>query len=423
MRRSGPGLAALAWCCLLLPAATAAWGAEHSLAALLDGRVLTSDANDVWFDRGLDKQRFSTEDAPVALGQALLQYRGDWLPSLSTLVSAAFYGGRNDSPHVTEAFVELHPVPRSAWRIRGRAGLFYPPLSLENTAIGWTSPYTLSFSAVNTWIAEEIRAEGAELELTHMGRFESSASDFGFTGGAFRGNDPAGALVSWRGFALHERQTGLFERLPLADLPGFSPRGSLYPQQAYEKPFVEIDGRTGYYLGARWDYLGRSRLQAMHYDNLGDPTKVKDGQWAWRTRFDHLGGQLHLAPGIDLLAQQLRGDTEMYGAQEPLVNAKFWAAYVLVSRAWGAHRLSVRADGFGVADEDATAGDPNQEHGHAWTVAYFYSLPGGGAPLGGSWRLGLEVLSVSSDRPARRLLGSASGRRETSAQLSAQLRF
>lgn len=413
---------ALACCGLLLLAGAPALAAEHRWSVLLDVRALASDATDVWLDRGLDKQRFGAKDAPLELGQALLQYHGDWLPSVSATVSAAFYGGESRAPHVLEAWVEAHPVPRSAWRVRGRAGLFYPPLSLENTGPGWTSPYTLSFSAVNTWIAEEIRAAGAEVEWTRMGRFSSSASDIGFTAGAFRGDDPAGAMVSWRGFALHERQSGLFERLPLASLPGFLPSGVLSPQQAYEKPFVEIDGRTGYYLGARWDYLSRWRAQALHYDNLADSTRVKDGQWAWRTRFDHLGGQLHLAPGTDLLAQLLRGDTEMYGAAEPLVNARFWAAYVLVSRAWGAHRLSVRADAFGVADEDTTAGDPNQEHGHAWTVAYFFSLPGG-APRGGSWRVGFEVLSVASDRPARRLLGGASRRRETSAQLSAELRF
>ena len=43
-----------------------------------------------------------------------------------------------------------------------KAGAFFPTISLENDDIGWTSPYTLSASAINTWIGEELRTIGTE---------------------------------------------------------------------------------------------------------------------------------------------------------------------------------------------------------------------------------------------------------------------
>ncbi|MEO8505092.1 MAG: hypothetical protein ABI609_14425 [Acidobacteriota bacterium] len=391
----------------------------QTLTGIFDMRVLSASGS----ADGLKKQRLTRDDQPLALGQALLEIRGDLSSTVTARATGALYDSADPSAGVTEAFLEIHPVPRSAWRWRSRIGAFYPALSIENTSAGWTSPYTLSFSAVNTWFAEEIRAQGAEVDLERMGRFVGSASDFGLTGAVFRGNDPAGALLSWRGFALHDRQTRLFERLDLASLPAFAPGGSFFPVQgAFEKPFVELDGRWGYWLGARWSHLGASQLSATYYDNRGDPAVVKDGQWTWRTRFGHLSWHWRPSEQIDILAQALDGDTEMDGFTGPLVHAKFWAAYLLASRTWGPHRLSVRIDGFGIADADSTPDDPNQEHGAAVTAAYFFLLSNA-VERRGNWRFGLELLSIRSDRPARRLLREPARGRETSAQLTAQWRF
>ena len=37
-----------------------------------------------------------------------------------------------------------------------RFGAFYPPFSLENADLGWQSPFTYSYSAINTWLGEEV---------------------------------------------------------------------------------------------------------------------------------------------------------------------------------------------------------------------------------------------------------------------------
>jgi len=396
---------------------------EVELHGSVDLRLLASDSDHVWLDEGLEKQRFAAGDEPVQLGAALADLRVGLTSALDLRATAAIYDDSGAAIDPIEAYFELHPEPRSAWRWRLKGGAFYPPVSLANTDLGWTSPYTLSFSAIDTWIGEEVRGLGIEVEMTHLGSPTGSAHDVGLVGSAFRSNDPAGALLSWRGWSLGDRQTGWLERLPLADLPAFRPTGSFPPQEAYEEPFVELDDRVGFYVGAQWDVLERSRVRLLHYDNRGDPAVIGGGQWAWHTEFDHIGWRLRPRAGTEIIVQALSGDTEMDGFTGPLVYVEFQAASVLLSGVHGAHRASLRVDLFSVTDEDTTLDDPNAEHGRAWTVAYFYAPEGRLQPRYGSWRFGLELLRIDSDRSARRLFGEPARRSENSLQASFAWRF
>ena len=58
---------------------------------------------------------------------------------------------------ITEAYLQFRPYPHAGYRLRVKAGAFYAPVSLENRASGWESPYTLSYSAINSWLATEVR--------------------------------------------------------------------------------------------------------------------------------------------------------------------------------------------------------------------------------------------------------------------------
>ena len=136
-----------------------------------------------------------------------------------------------------------------------------------------TGPGTGEPAAIHT-----VHADRAVMEFDKP---VSSPHDLGLLLGGFRANDPAGALLTWRGWALGDRPTRLFERLPLAPLPAFGSDGLFFVQEAFEEPFHEIDGHTGWYGGAQWDYLDRSRLRFLHYDNRGDPRVARHGQWAW----------------------------------------------------------------------------------------------------------------------------------------------
>ena len=393
---------------------------EHRFAGLVSGRLLAADGGRSFLDGGLGKLRFDETDEPLALGVALLDYQARVAPTLAVRGVTSVYDDVDRAVDLNEAYLDWRPVPRSAWRAHARAGAFHAPLSLENTAAGWTSPYALSSSAINTWLGEELRTIGLEAQATRLGAPSGSPHDLGVVLGLFQGNDPAGALITWRGWALHDRQTRLFERLPLADLPGFADSGSFPPQDAFEEPFKEIDGRTGGYVGVQWDWVERSRLRLHRYDNNGDPTVVEDGQWAWDTRFDALGWHLRLPREVEVIAQALRGTTRMDGFEGPLVLADYEAWFVLVSRAWSRHRATLRRDDFRVRDEDGTPDDPNQERGSAWTVAWLLDGP---PARHGRWRLGVEAQRVESTRPARTLFAQRPHQRESSVQVVGEWRF
>ena len=419
--RGALGLGAVGW---LLCAVALRAQPEGSISALVDLRLSEASSENGWLASGLDKLRFAGDDG-LRLGAGLIEARGRFTPTLSGKVTLAAYDGLGAAIHATEAYLQLSPVPRSALRFQARLGAFYPPISLENSGVAWTSPYTLSFSAIDSWLGEELRTIGFELQASEMGAFRGSPDDFSVTGAVFRFNDPAGALLSWRGWALHDRQTGLFEQLPFAPLPNFLPGGAYFPvQESHDDPFVELDGRNGWYGGAEWKRLDRSRLRLLHYDNRGDPTVVSGGQWAWRTRFDHIGWQFRAGPRTEFLVQGLRGDTRMDGYEGPLVENRYWSFYGLVSQVYGPQRLSLRFDRFGVIDDDQTSDDPNAEQGSAWTAAYFFTPARAllAWPSAGSLRFGAELLVVTARRPARELLGKSAYRRETSLQLSAQWR-
>ena len=54
---------------------------------------------------------------------------------------------------------------------------------------GWRSPYTLSFSAINTWVGEELRTIGAEYSLDWLGRSHGHDFDFTLNAAAYGWND------------------------------------------------------------------------------------------------------------------------------------------------------------------------------------------------------------------------------------------
>jgi hypothetical protein len=93
-------------------------------------------------------------------------------------------------------------------------------------------------------------------------------------------------------------------------------------------------------------------LRLGHYDNRADPTLLEDGQYAWRTEFDHLGLQTKLPGDIGFIVQWMAGTTEMgpvlfaHGAHA--VDADFNSYFALLSREFTLHRWTIRYDNFRV---------------------------------------------------------------------------
>ncbi|NDD65054.1 MAG: hypothetical protein EBZ36_13940, partial [Acidobacteria bacterium] len=148
------------------------------------------------------------------------------------------------------------------WTIK--LGAFYPPVSIENEGVGWTSPWTLTPSAINTWVGEELRTIGGETSV----EWKTASGSIGLTGAVFGGNDPTGLLIAARGWSFGDRPTGLFDRVRTADDVALRSRRA---PPYYQSEFLEIDDRAGFYGGVSWRENGLGRLTLLRYDNRADP--------------------------------------------------------------------------------------------------------------------------------------------------------
>jgi hypothetical protein len=375
--------------------AAPAWAVEWH--GLLEGRASAVDASRSWLDQGLGKLRDSKSN--LRISQAMLGVEGDLADSIS---AAMVINAATDRPHlldVNEAWVGWNPVPSGAWKTRVKAGAFFPVTSVELDygSIGWTPTRTLSSSAINSWIGEELRTKGIELNMQRIGRLEGSPHDFGFTAAVYSANDETGTLMAWRGWTISDRITGLTEPLMLADLPVYQPTGKLVKQRRTIHPFREIDGKLGYYATVNYGYAGWFEAALMHYDNMADPLIVKDGQYAWTTRFDHLSLKLKPYGKWEVLAQAMKGYTTM-GTHGVTVDFRSW--YVLASHPLGQGRMTARLDYFNAGENDRIPSDPNTENGRSLAIAY--SQP---VQPGLSWVT--ELLSVRSERASRVQIGDA----------------
>ncbi len=395
--------------------------AQESLPAidvrgLVDARLVLTDNTISWKNRGLGKTRWGAGtdgDSRVLgkLGEASLIFLPKLTWDLSGVIHVKVDSQQHQPVDVVEAFLRYKPVPRSEYNYQVKLGAFFPPISLENDAIAWTSPYTITSSAINSWIGEELKTIGGEFTV---GRdFEDF--DASFTIAGYIANDPAGSLLAWRGWALYDREAGLFDQLPLPAIPSLE-TGSMARQAPYVEPIVELDDRVGGYASVTLDHYALGKLSVLYYDNQAFDRAFDLKQYAWDTYFTSVGYETFLPGDVELLSQFMIGNTSM--GTRPVIGSKvdndFWSAFVLLSKRFGNHRVSFRYDHFEIADDDLIADDPNNETGNAWTAAYVLR------PFD-KQRLTLEILHVESNRPARIGLGVPSRANET--VLPASYRF
>jgi hypothetical protein len=386
---------------------------------LLDGRLALTDQIRSWEDEGFGKTRYGGDTsgnhrviARMAEAAVIAQTNLTW--DLSAVAHITANSQQRHAADVVEAFVQYKPAPTGSMSFRAKAGAFFPPLSLENTNLAWTSPYTISSSAINTWIGEELRIIGAEGSAV----FKTADIEATISGALFGYNDPTGSLLTWRGWTIHDREAGLFERLPLAALPNFRRGTGSAPGQAQAvDPFRELDDRAGFYAAGSLMHDDGYQLKAMYYTNRAN-NRVFDGrQYAWHTRFGALSGSADLSERTELVAQGMVGRTSM--ASFPtftVADNDFASAFILLSQTWDRHRLSGRIEVFDINDNDQTRDDPNAEHGAALTLAYaFRPTP--------AQRLTLEYLHIRSDRDVRATFGVGKRATENLFQLSYRLFF
>ncbi|HEX9731628.1 MAG TPA: hypothetical protein VGG06_06525 [Thermoanaerobaculia bacterium] len=375
-------------------------GGELSVTGYLAARGLAVRGQPSWLAGGFGRLAAGAEapDDEDAFALGLAHVALDLRPS--ELFGFYVHGAARAEPDVregdeagfVEAFVYGSARARRADVFRWRLGHFILPTSRENVEVAWSSPYTITFSALNSWIGEEVRLTGV---LTEYSLGVGAVDELRLGAGAFGGNDAAGALLAWRGWSLGDRLTPFGELLALPPLDSLAGGGPFDRQlDRGTQPFgSDLDGRAGWAAYLRYARPQRTTLQWTHYDNRGD-RGLHRGEYAWETELDLLGADLHLGDAFTLAGELLDGSTGMGFRADAMVQLDLRAAYLLASWRPGSFRVTLRHDRFETVDRDLTPrGEDNDEDGRAWTLAFFWEPDE-------RWRLGLELLDLRAARPA-----------------------
>jgi hypothetical protein len=417
-KRRAFGLASAGLLGLCLPAAAPAaapgWLAPDTVSGTIDLRAAGAGGEPSWTDGGFGKARFGGGEAggfsprPV-LAEAELVWRPPLGWDLTGTLAVAAQHEQDYPVDLIEAFVTWKPVPRGPTRVSARAGLMWPPLSLEHEGPAWTVTDMITPSAINSWIGEEVKIVAAEGTVSReLGgqRVAATLAVFGF-------NDTAGTLLAFRGWAMHDLKAGAFGRQQLPPLNDFM----LSAQAPASRPAIELDGRPGIYGKLAWSPAAPLLVETSYYANRGDPEALTPTlQWGWDTRFLHFGLRADFGPRTRLLAQALTGTTEM-GVEE---NERYWietryrAAYLRATHEMGDVALSGRIDLFGTRERGSEMAREESEDGWALTGAGRLRLSDEAALL-------VEGLHVDSRRGTRVRAGVAPRQDQTVIQLALRL--
>jgi hypothetical protein len=378
--------------------------ADFHLAGYGDVRLVAPPATDAYLDGGLGKLRFGEDDANFKLGDVVAEASlagGAWSAQADARLNAE-YGPAVD---LLEAYVRYAPASNTQWRWSARAGAFFAPLSLENEQIGWSSFWTVTPSAINSWVGSELRTVGAEGTL----EWRSNGNDVTLIGALFGFNDTAGVLIAERGWNFDDRAAGLFEASRLPDAVAIA---SHRAPPLTTHLFREIDDTPGWYLDASYEIDGTTGFELMRYDNEADPTRPR----AWHTSFWDLGFRRQFG-AVTLLSQAVSGGTIIRPSAASFTATDFDAAYVLLGWDLDDWWLAARADLFQTRTRTAAlAPSPLSEDGHAFDVTASF--------LPRSWlRLSAEYLLIDDTRAQRTLDGDAPHQTENQFQLVVRTYF
>jgi hypothetical protein len=410
------GLAAAA-----APVAAAAGGAvelvgAETIKAYGDVRAVAASGEPSWVDGGFGKLNYGGNDSGnLRVATELAETGLVWQPRLGwalsgTVVALAQGHGGDVEAGLSEAYLIFKPLGGGPLKFSARAGLMWPPVSLEHGGPEWAVNDTITPSAIGSWMGEEVKVVGAELTAkATLGQHQLD-----LTAALFDLNDTAGALLTFRGWALHDRKALAFRSQPLPPLNEFME----YVQPRYSHPLLDLETglfkRPGYYAKLAWAPPVPLRIELFHYDNNGDPFAVNDDlEWGWRTQFTTLGLTAELGRGFELRAQGLTGRTRMGDEMNGTdwIDMRFRAAYAMLTRRFSQSALSARLDLFDTRNQGSAVDSSDDETGWALTLAGKHTFNG--------WLTGLaEYLHVDSERPARLRAGLAPRQAQDQLQLA-----
>jgi hypothetical protein len=386
---------------------------------LLDGRMVVADGSRSFVKKGFgitrwqgnDKGDFTPQITPV---EADLIWTPRFTSSLNANISVSWQRDHNPGVGVMEAFINYYPAETGTFSVSARAGLMWPEISLEHSTGGaWSVVNTITPSAINSWVGEEVRVVGAE-GTVHANLNQHLLS---FTAAVFGWNDTSGTLLSYRGWALSDIK---------GTAPGYYPLPPFNPfiaqiQQNQTQNTLNIDHRPGFYTRIDWRPPLPFGVAAFYYDNNGNPKAfTAAGQWGWRTRFGNLGinADLDASGNTRLIAQGMIGSTQMgFKSNGRLwVDTDYESAFVLVSHNFGPFAAATRVEAFRTREHGSEMPPDNDQDGWAWTTAIRKNLTDHLTVYG-------EALNVHSWRGTRVSLGGLNSPFESQTVLQIALRY
>jgi hypothetical protein len=404
------GLTALVLTCLVT-STEAADLSPYELRGYADMRAVVSDSSLRSFAQGgLGLLRYDERHDGLRAGRIAFDASGPLTDALRAQLTALIADGEQNPVDLTEAFIEWRPYPTSQWRWRSKLGAFYPPISLENRGVAWQTPYSLSSSAINTWIGEEIRAIGVEVTATNTGAAAQRPYDVGIVGGIYGWNDPMGVLLFQRGWAIHDRESTLFGAVQRPF--------SRAPYNHRIESFHEIDNRPGYYAGVELKWRNQHVLRALHYDNRADPAQVNRSDTAWLNHLEAIGARLELPANFTLITQRMWGDTAIGESADGRGSriADLRSYFVLVSHLHGRHRVTLRYDSMYISSVRGREIFNSRQDAHAWTAAYLLNW-------NDQWMTGVEALRIKGSLEQRRRIGLPPAATEQQLQIALRYSF
>jgi len=290
-------------------------------------------------------------------------------------------------PWLVEAFLRKEwGDQQSGWGLQ--TGLAGSPFSLEHTGPAWTPEYTISASALDNWLWEEISVAGVEGEWWHVG---TRGPRLGIVVGGGFGPDQLGRLLALRGWVIADGLSGYNADLPL-------------PNGTRTDIFDERDDRpAAYALVTISDPRERGSIKVGYFDNRGD----QNADGSWNTHFTTIGAVLHPLSNLDVVVQYLDGTALV---RDTTNDSSLRAFYALISFHHRSQRATVRYDEFHLGDLDG--GNSTAERGDGITAAYSLEW-------GLRHRIAVEYTWLDSTRPG----STPSERSHDGWQLSYRFRY
>jgi hypothetical protein len=383
-----------------------------------DLRLVGVDGERSWVDGGFGKLRSGSDgDFRVRpqLGNVNLIWKPQFGWSLSATIVGTVQGGERTEVGLSQAFLSFKPMRAEKIAFSARAGLMFPPVSLEHTGADWHVIDSITPSAINSWLGEEVRPVAVEASATaRLGQHTFRA-----TGALFAANDTSGTLLTFRGWALHDRMTLAFNRQPLPPLDeniaGYQARFT-HPLLDVRHGFAD---RPGYYVKVEWQPPIPVRFELFRYDNRADPEAVNhDFEWGWRTAFNHLGVVVNLGGDATVKVQAMDGRTRMgfvEASGRRWVDNRFRSAFALITRPIGSVGLAARVEAFDTRNNGSDVRDEYDDTGWSAMVAGKREF----GPVTGL----VELVHVSSRREDREALGLRPRQRQTQLQAEVRMRW